>query len=393
MDFAWSEGEQTFRSEVRAFLHEHWDAHALPDSEEDDDALWETIRAFRRRLADDGWLTMAWPAEYGGRGASFMQQMIFKEECVIQRAPVSGGAEDVLAPALMIHGSEELRRRFLPPIARAEMTLAQGYSEPSAGSDLASLTTRAVRDGDEYVINGQKIWSSGAHRSDWMHVLVRTDGDAPKHRGISYLLMDLSSPGILIRPIPVMHGRGAFNEVFFEDVRVPASQRIGEENRGWYIAMTALDFERSGVHLVIGVQRAFEDLRDYATEPDSDGSGRYLAKRQTTRLTLADTRIELEVARLLSYRITSMQSHSLVPNYEASAAKTFGTELIQRHACRAINLLGQRGMLRRGSPHAVLDGTFASGYMSMIGQTIAGGTSEIQRNVIATRGLGLPRGS
>ena len=322
-----------------------------------------------------------------------MQQMIFKEECVIQRAPVSGGAEDVLAPALMIHGSEELRRRFLPPIARAEMTLAQGYSEPSAGSDLASLTTRAVRDGDEYVINGQKIWSSGAHRSDWMHVLVRTDGDAPKHRGISYLLMDLSSPGILIRPIPVMHGRGAFNEVFFEDVRVPASQRIGEENRGWYIAMTALDFERSGVHLVIGVQRAFEDLRDYATEPDSDGSGRYLAKRQTTRLTLADTRIELEVARLLSYRITSMQSHSLVPNYEASAAKTFGTELIQRHACRAINLLGQRGMLRRGSPHAVLDGTFASGYMSMIGQTIAGGTSEIQRNVIATRGLGLPRGS
>ena len=215
-----------------------------------------------------------------------------------------------------------------------------------------------------------------------MHVLVRTDPDAPKHRGISYVMMDLKTEGINIRPIEQMHARGGFNEVFFEDVKIPSSNLIGEENRGWYIAMTALDFERSGVHLVIGVKRKINEIMEYInTKKDSS----MLIKKIT------DSIIELEIARLLSYRITSMQSKGIVPNYESSLAKTFGTELIQNHARRVINLLGMYGGLAKNSKHAPLNGTFCQEYISMVGQTIQGGTSEIQRNIMATRGLGLPR--
>ena len=382
MDFSWSNEENKFRQTVQDFLKNNWDPSKSDLLEGADDDSFEDMRTFRHKLAEQGWLIMSWPKEYGGKNASYMQQMIFKEESASYGAPTAGGAEDILAPALMVHGTDEQKKNHLPPIAKAQVLWAQGYSEPGAGSDLASLTTRAKKEGDFYIINGQKIWSSNAHRSDWMHVLVRTDPDAPKHRGISYVMMDLKTEGINIRPIEQMHARGGFNEVFFEDVKIPSSNLIGEENRGWYIAMTALDFERSGVHLVIGVKRKINEIMEYInTKKDSS----MLIKKIT------DSIIELEIARLLSYRITSMQSKGIVPNYESSLAKTFGTELIQNHARRVINLLGMHGGLAKNSKHAPLNGTFCQEYISMVGQTIQGGTSEIQRNIMATRGLGLPR--
>jgi alkylation response protein AidB-like acyl-CoA dehydrogenase len=382
MYFSWSKDEENFREKVKKFLLENWDPSKSDLLEGADDDSFKDMRKFRRKLAEQGWLIMSWPKEYGGKNASYMQQMIFKEESASYGAPTAGGAEDILAPALMLHGTDDQKKNHLPPIAKAQVLWAQGYSEPGAGSDLASLATRAQKEGDFFIINGQKIWSSNAHRSDWMHVLVRTDPDAPKHKGISYIMIDLKTDGINIRPIEQIHARGGFNEVFFENVKIPTSNLIGEENRGWYIAMTALDFERSGVHLVIGVKRKIDEIMEYINKQKNNS---LLIKKIT------DSIIELEIARLLSYRITSMQSKGIVPNYESSLAKTFGTELIQNHARRVINLLGMHGGLAKNSKHAPLNGIFCQEYISMIGQTIQGGTSEIQRNIMATRGLGLPR--
>ncbi|MEE8421940.1 MAG: acyl-CoA dehydrogenase family protein, partial [Dehalococcoidia bacterium] len=297
-----------------------------------------------------------------------------------------------LGPTLIVHGTEEQRKKYLPPILAGERVWAQGYSEPGAGSDLASVQTRAVRDGDEYVVNGQKIWTSGAHRADWIHLLTRTEPDAPKHRGISYFMLKMDTPGITVRPIEQMHGARGFNETFFEDVRVPAQNMIGEENRGWYVATTTLDFERSGVQRAAGVQRTFSRLLDFANEADSAGEGRRISDSTVNRHTLSETAIEIEVGRYIGYRVAWMQSRGLVPNYESSMSKAYNSELSQRNARRGINLLGLHGALLPESEHNVMDGQYCRLYMSTVSATIAAGTSEIQRNVIATRGLGLPRG-
>jgi len=224
MEFGWNEEELGFRDQVRAFLDANWKGDAFEEGTADEDTAWEQTREYQRQLADNHWLTMAWPAEYGGQAASYMEQMIFAEESGLVGAP---GSQGLVGPTLMIHGSEEQKREHLPKIARAETVWAQGYSEPGSGSDLASLQTRAVRDGDDFVINGQKIWTSSAHRADWIHVLTRTDPEAPKHRGISYFMVPMSTPGISVRPLEQMHGAHGFNETFFEDVRVPAKNMIG----------------------------------------------------------------------------------------------------------------------------------------------------------------------
>ena len=341
---------------------------------------------FEKTLAEHGWLTLAWPTEYGGQGAPHVEQMIYKEEAALHGAPTGGGGVSVLGPTLMIHGTEEQRTEHLPRIANAEVLWCQGFSEPGSGSDLASLQTRAVRDGDEFVINGQKIWTSGAHRADWIHVLTRTDPEAPKHRGISYFMVKMDSPGITVRPLIQMHDLHSFNETFFEDVRVPAKNMIGDENRGWYVGATLLDFERSGV------QRAFGRLLEFATEPDSAGEGRRVADDDVHRHRLAETAVEGEISRYLGYRVAWMQSQGMVPNYESSMSKAYGSELSQRNARRGINVLGLHGQLRPKSEHAALEGQYCQLYMSTVSPTIAAVTSEIQRNVIATRGLGLPRG-
>jgi alkylation response protein AidB-like acyl-CoA dehydrogenase len=270
---------------------------------------------------------------------------------------------------------------------RGEVAWCQGFSEPGSGSDLASLQTRAVRDGDDYVINGQKIWTSGAHRADWMFILTRTDPDAPKHRGISYLLMDMKQPGVQVRPLINLANGHVFNEVFFEDVRVPVRNRIGEENRGWYVGTTTLDFERSNIARAVNLNKQLRRLDSYVRARAAASDPVKPAYR------LVDRAVETAVCELLSFQVISIQARGGVPNMEASMNKMFGSELQQRLAWTAMHLAGMAGQLRRA---AGLEGEHslrpAMDYMTTVPATIAAGTSEIQRNIIATRGLGLPRG-
>ncbi|MCA9843443.1 MAG: acyl-CoA dehydrogenase family protein [Dehalococcoidia bacterium] len=391
MEFQFTKAQEDFRGEVQQFIARNW-SPPPPTARAGDEETNAAGRAFEQRLAEKGWLTMAWPREYGGLGANHMDQMIFREETAYAGAPGSGGQGiSMVGPCLMVHGNEEQKKEHLPKIASGEVHWAQGFSEPGSGSDLASLQTRAIRDGDDFVINGQKIWTSGAHDADWIHVLTRTDPDAPKHRGISYFLLDMRTPGVTVRPLINMLGDHEFNEVFFEDVRVPAQNMMGEENRGWYVGATLLDFERSGVNWSAQGRKTVERLTGYARET-SGPKGR-LIDDAGIRQGLAELRIGVEASRLLSYRVAWMQSANLIPNYEASMSKVFGSELGQRIANFGLKLLGLPGQnVDPADPNAPLKADIGRSYMRTVPGTIAAGTSEIQRNIIATRGLGLPRG-
>ncbi|HLZ69926.1 MAG TPA: acyl-CoA dehydrogenase family protein [Dehalococcoidia bacterium] len=380
MEFSFTPEQQAFRREVRDFFAELGPMPGFGGFDQGEDTA--RARAVERQLARRGWLTMAWPKAYGGQDAGQVQQLIFREEAAIAGAPLGQGAS-VIAPAIMLHGTEEQKRRFLPPIARAEIAWCQGFSEPGAGSDLASLQTRAVRDGDDYLINGQKIWTTGAFRSDWIHLLARTDPDAPKHRGISYFLFDMKTPGVSVRRLTHLTGRADLCETFFDNVRVPAGQMLGPENRGWYVALTTLDFERSGIDRVVSGQRVLDAIVEYAQEQGADDG---------VRAQLADLQIALHVGRLLCYRVAWMQARGLVPNHEASMSKVFGSELNQRIANAGTRIMGLYGQLYEGEPRAPAAGFIAFAHLHAVQATILAGTSEIQRTVIATRGLGLPRG-
>lgn len=392
MDFKFTPEEEAFRQEVKDWLKQElppgWGRFGGGGEEDSDETFVESKR-LRRRLAERGWLTMAWPKEYGGLGASHMQQLVFNEEISYARAPGPDNGVTMLGPTLMLNGSDELKRQYLPGIARHEWTWGQGYSEPGAGSDLASLQTRAVEDGDDFVVNGSKIWTTGGHRADRIFMLVRTDPDAPKHRGITFLIADMKTPGISVRPIVNMAGVHSFNQVFFDNVRVPKSNMVGVQNRGWYVAATLLDFERSGVARSSGARRTLEDIVAYAK--DTKHNGGTLADDELVRNELVDRWLEMEAGRLISYNVTWMQSKGLVPNREASAAKLFGSELGQRVAQTGMKIMGMYSQLLPGSKWAPLQGHLTRSYLSSFSATIAAGTSEIQRNIIATRGLGLPR--
>mgnify|MGYP003311293567 FL=1 len=334
---------------------------------------------------------MAWPEEYGGQNASHMMQVIFAEEMSYNRAP----GRDIfgtrmMAPTLMIHGTEEQKREFLPPVSKGEVQWCQGYSEPESGSDLASLQTRAGEDGDDFVINGTKIWTSGAHRADHIMVLTRTDPDAPKHRGISFLLCDMNTPGLTVNPIVNMAGDHNFNMITFDNVRVPKKNLVGEQDRGWYVGATLLDFERSGVDYSAGARKTLEELTDYSKS--NSLNGKLLADNEVVRNRLADLAIEVDVSRLISYNIAWMQSQGMVPNKEASMGKVMGTELQQHMSSLGMNMMGLHGQLAKDSKYAPLQGKIEHAHLSNVSQTILAGTSEINRNIIATRGLGLPRG-
>ena len=391
MDFNFSPEDQAFRRELRQFvqdfLPEDWEGGGRWPEEWD----WDVTQDMRRKLAQKGWLTMHWPSEYGGQDASPVRSAIYNEELAYARAP----GRDIfgvrmLGPTLMIHGSEEQKQVHLPPIARGEVQWCQGYSEPESGSDLASLSTRAVRDGDEYVINGAKIWTTLGHRADWIMCLARTDTEAPRHRGISFILVDMKTPGIQVRPIINMAGGHEFNQIVFDNVRVPVANVVGEENRGWYVAVTLLDFERSGIDYSAMARRLLDEVRGFAN--DTSGNGHSLSSTPWVRHLLADRYIECEVARLMAYNVAYMQDQGLVPNKEASMSKVFGSESLQRAANAALEILGMYGGLGRDEKWAPLKGRVQEHWMIAFSHKIAAGTSEVQRNIIANRGLGLPRG-
>ncbi len=377
-----------FRQELREFLAANlegdWSMRNDRDHIEGPDANF--TRQFRKKLAANGWLTMGWPRDFGGQGASYMTQTVYMEEMSSSGAP---GAYDqgvwLAGPTLMMHGTAAQQDRWLPAMRTASVHWCQLFSEPGAGSDLASLQTRAVRDGDEYVVNGQKIWTSGAQGADWGILLARTDLDAPKHRGISYFMLDMSTPGISIRPLVNMMGSAHFCEVFLEDVRIPADCLVGDENRGWYIATTTLDQERSSINRVVMTRSTQEALVAYVREQPA------LRSRAEVRHELASRSIDFEIGRWLCYRVAEMQSRGIVPNYEASISKVFGTELQRQMGITGLRVVGMPGQIEPGSPYAPLKGRLERWALAAPSYTIAGGTSEVNRNIIATRGLGLPR--
>jgi alkylation response protein AidB-like acyl-CoA dehydrogenase len=399
MDWTDNPEQAAFRAEVQALIRDRlpgryreltkhdyqesnytWQLDRKAPQEERRAAAAEWLDA----LASKNWVAPHWPQEYGGGGLSSMEQFILNAELAEAGAPPAGSnvGLGMLGPALIVHGTPEQKSRFLPPILSGEAVWAQGFSEPGAGSDLASLQTRAIRDGDDYVVNGQKIWTTHAHYADWMMVLARTDTSAPKHRGITFLLVDITSPGISMRPLIDAGWGHDINEEFFEDVRVPAQQIVGEENRGWYAAMTLLDNERSNITGAI---------RILGTEEGSK-KGR-LAQLPSLRTQVVDRYVEAAVLTNFSFRIISIQAAGQVPNHEASIAKLFGSEAAQRLEYTLFSMFGlYSNIWDHTDPRAPMEATPSHGVVESIPATIAGGSGEVQRNVIATRGLGLPRG-
>ncbi len=391
MDLRFTPEEEAFRKEVRDFIQREMSPAlgiSVSQGEGYEPELWEETRTLRKKLATKNWIAISWPKEYGGEGRPQTYQAIFKEEMAYWRCPGIDPQAYQLGPALIVHGNEHLKKRYLGGIARAEVTWCQGFSEPNAGSDLASLQTRATIDGDDFVLNGQKIWTSGAHVADYIHLLARTDPSAPKHKGISYFLFSMKTPGVTVKPIRQMDNGQGFNEVYFDTVRIPKDSLFGELNRGWYVATTTLDFERSNVANSAAARRSLDDLLLYC---QASPVGRRWLQQEKVRHRLADAFIQIEVSKMLSYRVISMQGKGLVPNMEASLAKVFSSDANASVAWLAVDILGLYSQLEpQASPYVPMNGHFERIYLRT-GCRVGGGSPEIQRNIIAQRGLGLPR--
>lgn len=388
MEFTFSESEEAFREEVRRFLQEElagrwWGFYDRPRSDEE----WAYARRFYRKLGERGWIGVTWPKEYGGLGRSFTEQLIIGEELGYWGAPYAEPGMLTVGPTLLMRGDEQQKREYLLKIARGEITVCLGYTEPDAGSDLASLETRAVKEGDNYIISGQKTFCTWAHRADFCWLVARTDPTLPKHRGISVFMVDMKTPGITIHPLIDLDGSYRMNEVFFEEVPVPAKNLVGGKNHGWEVISAALDIERAfmaGAHMPASCKRIIEEIAEHI-------KGLGLAKNPLIRQKLAELAIEIEVSRLLGFRISWMLNREMTPIYESSAAKVFTTELTQRLSNTIMQILGLYGQLRTGSKWAQWWGRAERMYQLNLMQTIGGGTNEIQRDLIAIRGLRLPR--
>ncbi len=387
-----TEEEAEFRQEVRDFLDEQLTPDILEKILEERDQYYEGrphAREFSRKLGAKGWLVPHWPKEYGGLGSSPAHRRIIVEEMSSRGAPAGGGiATSIVGPVIMLHGTEEQKREFLPKIARGEMEMSLGYSEPNAGTDLASLEMRAVPDGDDYVINGQKIYSTGAHEATHHWLAARTSADAPRHRGISLFVVDLASPGVTIRPLLTMAGERT-NEVFYDDVRVPRKNRIGEENQGWGYLREALGFERMALSGMVNVRRIVDELIQYVKE--TEHGGKPLAEDPIVRQSLAQLAIESNIRRLFGHRTSWLMSKGIVPDVAAAIAKVWGNELDQRVANAGMQILGLYSQLEPDSRWAPLRGSVEHLYRFAVHLTYGGGSHELMRSLIATRGMDLPR--
>ena len=389
--------QAAFRTEVRSWLASHlppgWGTPAF-EKPATPDAEVAFLRRWQRTLYEGGWMGLDWPAEYGGRGIGVLEDLIYHEEYTRARAPslinLSVGTS-LVGPTLIAAGTAAQKERFLAPILRADEVWCQGFSEPNAGSDLASLRTRGeVRDG-QIVVTGQKIWTSFAHQADWCILVVRTNPDVPKHRGLTFLLVDMKSPGIEIRPLVEMTGAVWFNEVFFDGVEVPVENVVGEIDRGWDIVLTTLSHERGSSAQHARLAADLERLIDVARRtPRGGGSA---ADAPLIRQKLADYAGRIMILRMTSYRNANAMLRSGQPGPEGSTLKLFWSELEQEVKETAIEILGQAGLVPEGDPHSVDGGYWAYELLWSRAASIYAGTSEVQRNIIAQRVLGLPRGS
>ncbi|MBN1690996.1 MAG: acyl-CoA dehydrogenase family protein [Dehalococcoidia bacterium] len=397
MDFRLNEAENKFRREVEKFILDE-----MPRGYAERDLYWPggygaigefeirdpEVEKFRRKMGERGWLTMAWPKEYGGGGRSFVEQAIFFDIVSYYGAPGMDVSTLISGPTILRFGSEQMKQEWIPKIVKGDLKFWLAYSEPNAGSDLAAIQTRAVEDGDFLVVNGQKIWGSGAHVADCGWMVARTDMDAQPYKGTTLFIVDNKTPGITIRPIINIDGFHSFNEVFFDNVRVPKKNVVGEMNMGFYYLMVALDFERLVISMG-GFRRRFEDLLNYAGE--TRRNGKLLSRDARIRARLAELAIEIEIAYVLYYRTAWMMDNNLFPNIEASEIKLVSTMLSRKLADTGLEIMGPYGQLWPGSIHAPLKGRFSLGYLDSLSAVIGAGTSEIQRNILAQRGLGLKR--
>lgn len=390
MDLGLTPSELSFRDEVRAWLKANLpkkSSHAIRTGESAT-AYYAYLKDWQRKLYDGGYTGIAWPKEFGGRGATFIEQAIFQEELALADAPELFGTIglSLVGPTIIAVGTDEQKKRYLPPMLSGEAIWCQGFSEPNAGSDLASLESKAALDGDHFVVNGQKIWTSYAHMADFCMLVVRTDTTAPKHKGLTCLLVDMKSPGINVRPLKMMSGDAAFNEMFFSNLRVPSSCVLGKVNEGWNVALTALSNERAnlGVGLYVAFKRNLDALVEQARKLRRNG--KTVIEDPVLRQKLAQAFVELEVFRLNTTRALSNLAKRGAPGPEGSIQKLYWSELNQRNAQIAMEVLG---------PYAQLTdfdgGRWTYNYLRSRGNTIEAGTSEVQRNIIAQRVLGLPR--
>jgi len=388
MDLSYTPAEERFRDELRAWL----DAHQ-PGAAPQALAEWVAYgKRWQRALYEAGWCGVHWPREYGGRGASLVEQIIFQEEMARAGTPqlINLAGLTMGGPVLIAHGTEAQKRRHLQAILAADEIWCQGFSEPNAGSDLAALKTRAVLDGDSFVVTGQKVWTSFARYADWCMLLVRTDPQAPKHKGITFLLVDMHSPGVTVRPLRQITGEEDFNEVFFEDVRVPRANVIGALNGGWDIAIATLMHERQTLTFSrqlqsrVALNRLLALARRYPR-------GRPAAAEPRLRQKLAAAYIDSEAMRYTALRNLTRVLRGGTPGPEGSIEKLFWSEMYQRMLDTAVEMTGPFAQLVADSAGAVENGLWPHLMLYSRGRTIAAGSSEIQRNIIAERVLGLPR--
>ena len=395
MDFRSTTQEDAFRAEIRAWLDEtlppNWRLTVGNDTDGEEREEYE--REFARKAGAKGYLAVGWPKEYGGMGFSPMQQFIFNEEMALAKAPrgFMGPGVYQVGSSLIIHGTEWQKKTFLPPIARGEVRWCSLLSEPNAGSDLASLQTTAVEDGDDFVVNGQKTWTTNGHKAEHGILLARTNRDVPKHKGISYFLVDMKWPGITVQPIINMAEAHSINSVFFDNVRIPRDRLLGEKDQGWYLGQTTLNAERSGVRWHVPLQQLFDEIVEYVVEAGRNGGFDPIEANQELRRKIADTHAQMRISWLLAYRVVWLQSQGEPPSYESSQSKLWVTELTQRVVGLGMEILGLYSQLAPGAKGAVLHGKMQKLYRAQRAITLGAGTSEIQRNIIARRGLGMGR--
>ncbi len=404
MDFSLSPPEENFRKELCTWLDKNSEELRQKQSREgynskggfpqgESEGLLKVSRWWHRKLYDAGYIGIAWPKEYGGRGATVMEQFIFNEEMAKRRLPSGVGGLGIgwAGPTIIVHGNDAQKKRFLPNILNGEETWCQAFSEPGAGSDLAGCQTRAVEDGDDYVVNGQKVWTTGGMGADWAILLAKTNFDpkTPKHRTFSYFLMDMHSPGVTVRPLREITGFAAFGETFLDNVRIPKSLMLGKKDGGWYISMSTLEFERSNSTSTIQYLSTINNLIELSKGIHRNGQP--LLKDPVTRQRIAQFYIEANVGKYIGLRALTRQLRGQTPGPESSVGSLLTMELGQHIEDFAMSLQGLYSQLVSGSKYAIDNGAWQRSFLSSRGRTIMTGTSEIKRNVIAQRTLGLPR--
>jgi alkylation response protein AidB-like acyl-CoA dehydrogenase len=396
VDFALTPDQQAFRERVRAWLEANVPAEwtSLGSTEVPRAAAYELIRRWQGKLFEGGFIGVTWPREYGGQGLTFVEEMILHEELALQKAPpiLNILGVGMAGPTIIAYGTEDQKKRYPAKILSCEEIWCQGYSEPNSGSDLASLQTRAVKDGDHYVINGQKVWTSLAHVADWMMLLARTDPSAPRHKGLTYFLLDMHAPGVTVKPLKQITGDAEFNEVFFDNVRVHERQVLGEVGNGWAVGLTTLMYERLalGFGLQVRLRIALESLIEMGRRVEK--TGRAVTRDPRLRQKLAQLWIDTEALKYTGARAITRLLRGELPGPEASAGKMGWVETHQKLQELAMEIEGPYSQLIKGSDRAIDGGVWQYGFLRSRANSIEGGTTEIQKNIIGERVLGLPKG-